>query len=75
MEATGIDLQFQWQKFGAPLRCIGRYYINDKTNSSTLRIQHVNKRDEDCYKCLVWNEVENSEKCFSEAELKVCEFL
>ena len=75
VEATGVDLQFQWQKFGDTLCGGERYYIDDKTNSSTLRIQRVNKRDEGCYNCLVWNPVENSEKRSSNAELKVCKFL
>ena len=77
VEATGLNLQFQWQKFGKTLDLQAmRYYIdNSQTNSSTFRIRPVKESDTGCYKCLVWNPVENSEKSSSEAELKVCKFL
>ena len=77
VEATGLNLQFQWQKFGKTLDPQARYYIdNNQTNSSILRIQPVKKNDKGRYKCLVINP-ENSKKrkLSSEAELEVCKFL
>ena len=75
VEATGLNLQFQWQKFGKNLDPQARFYIdNSQTNSSTLCIQPVKKSDKGRYKCLVSNP-ENSKKSSSAAELKVCKFL
>ena len=75
VEATGLNLQFQWQKFGKNLDPQPRFYIdNSQANSSTLCIQPVTKSDKGRYKCLVSNP-KNSKKSSSAAELKVCKFL
>ena len=72
VEATGDDLQFQWQKDDkdideSQLRCSQ----NDNA-SSTLHIEHVKKSDQGLYKCLVKNQVKDTSH---EAELTVCEFV
>ena len=72
VEATGDDLQFLWQKDGQDINKHGSQFQCSQTdNTSTLRIQHVNKSDQGHYRCLVKNPVEETSY---EAELTVCEF-
>jgi len=54
VNATGGDLQFQWQKNHIDL-CEGGRYCNTDTN--TLSIVEVEKDNEGRYRCLVKNDV------------------
>ena len=76
VQATGDDLQFQWQKddididsSDPPFNC------NTVGNASTLHIQHTEKSDKGHYRCLVKNPVEKTGKASQEANLTVCKFL
>ena len=74
VEATGDDLQFQWQKDG---ECIDRhdprFHCSQTDTTSTLCIKHVLKNDEGHYKCVVKNPVAERGEVSHEAELFVCE--
>ena len=74
VEATGDDLQFQWQKDG---ECIDRhdpqFHCSQTNTTSTLCIKHVLKNDHGHYKCVVKNQVAESGEVSHEAELFVCE--
>ena len=73
LEATGDDLRFQWQKEGKDIGRNGsRLQCSQTDNTSTLRIQHVNKSDQGHYRCLVKNPVEDTSY---EADLTVCELV
>ena len=54
VKATGIDLQFQWQKDRSDLHEDSRYC---DTDTDTLRIAEVKKGDNGRYRCLVMNVV------------------
>ena len=76
VEATGDNLQFQWQKDGKEIDSDDSRFSSSQTDStSTLRIQRVQKSDEGHYKCLVKNPVEQSGISSQEAELAVCKFV
>ena len=75
VEATGDDLQFQWQKDGKDIdRDESRLQYSQTDKSSTLQIRCVEKSDKGHYGCRVRNAVENSGKTSHTAELTVCEF-
>ena len=76
VEATGDDLQFQWQKDGADIDTkYPRFSSSQTDNTSTLRIQRVQESDKGCYRCLVKNPVEQSGVPSKEAELAVGKFV
>ena len=73
VRATGVELQFLWQKDGKDIdRNEPRLQCSRTDNTSTLSIQHVKKSDQGHYKCLVKNLVEETSY---DAELTVCEFV
>ena len=75
VEATGDDLQFQWQKDGKGINWDeSRLQYSQTDKSSTLQIQCVEKSDKGHYGCRVRNAVENSGKTSHTAELTICEF-
>ena len=71
VEARGDDLKFQWQKNGSNLKSDKMY---SGTNTNTLRIQHIKKSDEGCYRCLVRNEIKKDGILSKEAQLSICKF-
>ena len=74
VEATGDDLQFQWQKDGERIdRHDPRFHCSQTGTTSTFRIKHVLKNDEGHYKCVVKNQVAERGEVSHEAELFVCE--
>ena len=76
VEATGDELQFQWQKDGKDIdKNESRLQCSQTNNTSTLHIQHVKKSDQGHYKCLVKNLIEENEKTSHDAELTVREFV
>ena len=75
VEATGDNLQFQWQKDGKEIDSNeSRLQCNDTDNTSTLHMNAVEKSDKGHYKCLVKNPVEINGKTTCVAELTVGEF-
>ena len=75
VEATGDELQFQWQKDGEDIdRNKSWLQCSQTDKTSTLHIQCVEKKDQGHYKCLVKNAVGKSEEISHEAKLTVCEF-
>ena len=79
VEATGDDLQFQWQKDGEDIDsndCRFSFNQTDYSTSSTLQIQCVGKSDKGHYKCLVKSPVkESGRESLHAAELQVCKFM
>ena len=74
VEATGDELQFQWQKDGEDIdRNESRLQCSQTDKTSTLHIQCVEKSDKGHYTCLVKNAVQKNEEISREAELTVCE--
>ena len=69
--ARGDDLQFQWLKNGSNLKNDSNY---SGTDTDTLKIQHVKKIDEGCFRCLVMNEIKKDGILSDEAQLSVCKF-
>ena len=75
VEATGDDLQFQWQKNGVSIDSSEhRFQCNSAGNASTLHIQHTEKSDNGHYRCLVKSPIEKSGMPSNEADLSVCKF-
>ena len=75
VEATGDDLQFQWQKDGIDIDSSEprlQTHCNSTGDVSTLHIQHTKKSDRGRYRCLVKNPVEKRGKFSQEAKLTVC---
>ena len=72
VEATGDDLQFQWQKDERNIVDEPQYKVSKTKDTSTLRIHHVQKSDKGHYRCLIKNPVEKNGKYSHEAELTVC---
>ena len=73
VEATGDDLQFQWQKNNMDIDSSDpQFQCYSSGGASTLRIQHTEKSDIGCYRCLVKSPVEKSGKPSNEADLSVC---
>ena len=74
VEATGDELQFQWQKDGEDIdRNKSRLQCSQTDKTSTLHIQCVEKIDKGHYTCIVKNAVQKNEEISHEAELTVCE--
>ena len=74
VEATGDNLQFQWQKDGKDIeRNTTRLQCSQTDNTSTLYLQRVVKSNQGHYKCLVKNLVEKSGMPSNTAKLTVCE--
>ena len=75
VEATGDNLQFQWQKNGKDIdQDKSRLYCSHTDIISTLRIECVEKNDKGHYSCFINSPVEKSGIISHEAELNVCEF-
>ena len=73
VQATGDDLQFQWQKDGIDIDSNEpRFQCNSAGNASTLHIKDTNKSDKGHYRCLVKNPVERRGLPSAEANLSVC---
>ena len=76
VEATGDDLQFQWQKNRVNIDSSEpRFNCNSTGNASNLHIQHTEKSDIGHYRCLVKNPIEKSGKPSNEADLLICKFV
>ena len=76
VEATGDELQFQWQKDGKDIDSNDLQLHCDCTgDSSTLHIQHTKKSDKGHYRCLVKNPVEKRGKPSNKADLSVCKLV
>ena len=76
VEATGYDLQLQWQKNERNI--IGnesRFNFSISADTSTLCIQHTEKNDKGHYRCLIKNPVEKKEKPSKKAGLSVCKLV
>ena len=74
VEATGDNLQFQWQKGGEEIeQNTSRLQCSQTDKTSTLHIRHVVKSSQGHYKCLVKNPVEKSGMASNTAKLTVCE--
>ena len=74
VEATGDNLQFQWQKDGKEIDSNqSRLQCSQTDNTSTLYLQGVVKSNQGHYKCLVRNPVEKSGMPSNTAKLAVCE--
>lgn len=65
------DLKFEWWKYGTDLNDY-RNYSGIDTNR--LRIRHVKKSDEGCYRYLVKNEIKKNRILSEEAQISVCKF-
>ena len=75
VEATGDDLQFQWQKNERNIiDNESRFKVSKTKDTSTLRIRCVQKSDKGHYRCLVKNPVEKRGNPSKEANLSVCKF-
>ena len=73
VEATGDDIEFQWQKDERNIIANeSRFKVSKTKDSSTLCIHHVQKSDKGHYRCLIKNPVEKREDYSHEAELTVC---
>ena len=76
VEATGIDLQFQWQKDERNIDGNkSRFDFSRTEDTSMLCIQHTKKSDEGCYRCLIKNPVEKRGKPSKKADLSVCKLV
>ena len=76
VEATGDDLQFQWQKDGTDIDSSEpRLHCNSTEDASTLHIKDTKKSDKGHYRCLVMNPVEKMGTTLQEANLSVCKFV
>ena len=76
VEATGYELQFQWQKDGIDIeRNEPRFQCNSAETVSTLYIKDTSKTDKGHYRCLVKNPVEKRGLPSNEASLLVCKFI
>ena len=73
VEATGDDLQFQWQKDERNIIANeSRFKVNKTKDTSTLCIHCVHKSDKGHYRCLIKILVEKNGKHSHKAELAVC---
>ena len=73
VEATGDELQFQWQKDGIDIdHSKPRFQCNSAGTVSTLHIKDTSKSDKGHYRCLITNPVEKKEMLSTEANLLVC---
>lgn len=67
VKATGYPLQFRWQKDCVDLSDCGKYR---DTETDTLRIVGVEISDKGCYRCRMWNHLQ--EEFSHEADLTIC---
>ena len=73
VEATGDELQFQWQKDGIDIdHSEPRFQCNSAGTVSTLHIKDTSKSDKGHYRCLITNPVEKKGILSTEADLLVC---
>ena len=73
VEATGDELQFQWQKDDIDIDSSEpRTQCNSTGGASTFHIQHTEKSDKGRYRCLVKSPIEKNGKASQEANLSVC---
>ena len=75
-EATGDEIEFQWQKDERNI--VGnefRFKVSKTKDSSMLVIHRVQKSDKGHYRCLIKNPVEKNGKPSNEADLSVCKSL
>ena len=73
VEATGDELQFQWQKDGIDIdHSEPRFQCNSAGTVSTLHIKDTSKSDKVHYRCLITNPVEKKGMLSTEANLSVC---
>ena len=76
VEASGYNLQFQWQKDERNIiDDESRFKVSKTKDSSALCIHRVQKSDKGHYRCLIKNPVEKRGKASQEANLTVCKFL
>ena len=76
VEATGDDLQFQWQKDERNIvDNESQFKVSRTEDTSMLCIQHTQKSDEGCYRCLIKNPVEKRGKHSKKADLSVCKLV
>ena len=76
VEATGDDLQFQWQKNERSIIDIeSRFNFSISADTSTLCIQHTEKNDKGHYQCMIKNPVEKKGKLSKKAHLSVCKLV
>ena len=76
VQATGDDLQFQWQKDGIDIDSSQpRLHSNSVGNASTLHIKDTNNSDKGHYRCLIRNPVEKRGMLSMEANISVCKFV
>ena len=76
VEATGDELQFQWQKDGIDIDSSEpRLHCNSVGNASTLHIKDTKKSDKGHYRCLIRNPVEKTGMLSKEANISVCKFV
>ena len=76
VEATGDDLQFQWQKDERNITDNDSWFnFRSTEDTSMLCIQHTKKSDEGCYRCLIKNPVEKKGKPSKKADLSVCKLV
>ena len=73
VEASGYNLQFQWQKDERNIiDNESRFKFSKTKDSSAFCIHRVQKSDKGHYRCLIKNPVEKNGKYSHEAELTVC---
>ena len=73
VEATGDDIEFQWQKDERNITDNeSRFKVSKTEDTSTLCVRRVQKSDKGHYRCLIKNPVEKNGKYSHEAELTVC---
>ena len=76
VEATGDNLQFQWQKDERNIVDYNsRFKVSKTEDTSTLCIHCVQKSDKGHYRCLIKNPVEKNGKPSIEADLSVCKYV
>ena len=76
VDATGDDLQFQWQKDERNITDNeSRFKVSKTADTSTLCIQHSKKSDKGHYRCLIKNPVEKKGKSSKKADLSVCKLV
>ena len=76
VEATGDNLQFQWQKDERNIPDNeSQFKVSKTADTSTLCIQHSKKSDKGHYRCLIKNPVEKKGKPSKTADLSVCKLV
>ena len=76
VEATGDDLEFQWQKDERNIIDYdSRFKVSKTEDASTLCIHCVQRSDKGHYRCLIKNPVEKKGKPSKKADLSVCKLV